>query len=68
MNKSDTNKLLRITFLVYVIGIAIMFAFLLLINIVIKYEENEKKKKDTIQRYNCSWTACDHQGRHSCRN
>lgn len=63
----NTNKQLRIIFLVYVICMAIMVAMLVLINLVIKYEENEKKE-NTIQRYNCGWTTSNHEGRHPSWN
>lgn len=60
----NINEKLRIIFLVYVICMAIMVAMLVLINLTIKYEENEKKKENSIQRYNCSWTARNSGGLH----
>ena len=63
----NINEKLRIIFLVYLICMAIMVAMLVLINLTIKYEENEKKE-NTIQRYNCSWTACNNIGRYSRRD
>jgi len=63
-----TGKILRIIFLGYLIVIAWLLFVLIMINIAIKFEENEQKKKHTLQRYSCGWTACNNIGRYSRRD